>query len=377
MSSRALRRFALTLGWLLAMCHSVRAATIAVLDSDPGDPLGGGVEHVFASVEDAHLEPTDDVLVVTITSAPADGWSFAFRPPAGGSLVPGIYEGAGALDVTTTPSRCERTTGRFQLIDLVASERSPRSFAVDFEVRCINATGLLHGAIRYQVGDPACASAPDGTPCDDGNACTSTETCQGGRCEGGTLAQCDDGNPTTDDECVLESGCRHGTSWQIAGTTKAVVKNGGRAVRQRVPLSGAVRLFTDGTYEIPQGSCPSSDQLFPLEIGRTERARRGRLRLTPANLDALGESVRRCVFARRVTIGVFEEWVRVGSGGRRLCVWEKPVPRSGPHMCGFQHIGLRALVQGQDIQVTTIGRYSGTLAARRADRYYAAGALGD
>ena len=49
----------------------------------------------------------------------ADGWSFAFRPPAGGSLVPGIYEGAGALDVTTTPSRCETTTGRFQLIDLV------------------------------------------------------------------------------------------------------------------------------------------------------------------------------------------------------------------------------------------------------------------
>ena len=46
-------------------------------------------------------------------------------------------------------------------------------------------------------------------------------------------------------------------------------------------------------------------------------------------------------------------------------------------MCGFQHIGLRALVQGQEIQVTTIGRYSGTLAARRADRYYAAGALGD
>src|SRR5439155_12297595 len=149
MSGRALRRFALTLGLLLAMCHSVRAGTIAVLDSDPGDPLGGGVEHVFASVEDAHLQPLDDVLVVTITSAPADGWSFAFRPPAGGRLVPGIYEGAGALDVTTTPSRCETTTGRFQLIDLVASEPSPRSFAVDFEVRCTNATGLLHGPIRH------------------------------------------------------------------------------------------------------------------------------------------------------------------------------------------------------------------------------------
>jgi len=359
------------------MCYGVRAATIAVLDSDPGDPLGGGVEHVFASVEDAHVEALDDVLVVTVTSAPSDGWKLTFRPPVGGRLVPGLYEGSGALLVTTTPHRCDVTTGRFRLLALELDGRSPRSFAIDFEARCANTTAVLHGALRYQVGDPACASAPDGTPCDDGNACTSAETCRGGRCEGGTLAQCDDGDPTTDDTCTLETGCRHGTSWQIAGTTRAVVKNGGRAVRQRVPLSGAVRLFTDGTYEIPQGACPSSDQLFPLEIGRTQRAKRGRLRLTPTNLDALGESVRRCVFARRVTIGVFEQWVRVGSGGRRLCAWEKPVPRSGPHMCGLQHIGLRALVQGQEIQVTTIGRYSGTPAARRADRYYAAGALRD
>src|SRR5205809_5312863 len=105
MSSRALWRFALTLGWLLAMCHSVRAATIAVLDSDPGDPLGGGVERVFASVEDAHLEPPDDVLVVTITSAPAHGRSCALHPPAGRSRVPCTHHAAGALAVTPSPHR--------------------------------------------------------------------------------------------------------------------------------------------------------------------------------------------------------------------------------------------------------------------------------
>ena len=37
-------------------------------------------------------------------------------------------------------------------------------------------------------------------PCDDANACTSGDTCSGGRCVGGLL-RCDDGNPCTDDVC--------------------------------------------------------------------------------------------------------------------------------------------------------------------------------
>jgi len=376
MFRRALRRTALVLGWVFALCYSVRAATVAVLDSEPSDPLGGGVEHVFASIDDARLDP-DGALVVTLTSAPTDGWKFAFRPPVGAALAPGLYEGSGALLVTTTPQRCDVTTGRFRVLALDLDGRIPRSFAVDFDVRCSNATAVLHGALRYQVGDAACASAADGTPCDDGNACTSAETCQGGQCGGGTLAQCDDGDPITVDECTLGAGCRHGTSWQITGITKAMVKNAGSAVRQTVPLSGSVRLFTDGSYEIPQGACPSSDELFPLEVGRTEPSKRGRLRLTPGNLDALGESVRRCVFAQRVTIDVFQQWVRVGSSRRRLCAWDRRGPKGAPRLCGFQRIGLRALLQGQEVRVTTTGRYTGTLAAPRADRYYATDALGD
>jgi hypothetical protein len=58
--------------------------------------------------------------------------------------------------------------------------------------------------IKIQV---ACAF-PDGTPCDDGNACTVNDAYQGGQCTGAP-ASCDDGNPCTDDSCDAVGGCKH------------------------------------------------------------------------------------------------------------------------------------------------------------------------
>src|SRR2546422_8230868 len=37
--------------------------------------------------------------------------------------------------------------------------------------------------------------------CDDGNACTTHDTCGGGHCAGGPAPNCDDGNGCTDDAC--------------------------------------------------------------------------------------------------------------------------------------------------------------------------------
>ena len=54
-----------------------------------------------------------------------------------------------------------------------------------------------------------CADKPDGTPCDDGNACTVGDTCYGGYCIAGPLRNCNDGNPCTIDSCVAYSGCVH------------------------------------------------------------------------------------------------------------------------------------------------------------------------
>jgi hypothetical protein len=64
---------------------------------------------------------------------------------------------------------------------------------------CNSATGAC--------SDPA---KPDGTGCNDSNACTQTDTCQSGACLGGNPKSCDDGIFCTDDACVPADGsCTH------------------------------------------------------------------------------------------------------------------------------------------------------------------------
>lgn len=49
-------------------------------------------------------------------------------------------------------------------------------------------------------------SAVDGGACDDGNLCTTKETCSSGKC-GGVVLPCNDGNPCTNDTCLGAKGC--------------------------------------------------------------------------------------------------------------------------------------------------------------------------
>ncbi len=51
-------------------------------------------------------------------------------------------------------------------------------------------------------------AAGDGEACDDENACTVEDVCEGGQCVG-SLEDCDDGNPCTVDNCSTEYGCLH------------------------------------------------------------------------------------------------------------------------------------------------------------------------
>ncbi len=87
------------------------------------------------------------------------------------------------------------------------------TIAPDSVVSCpaLEGDAALCNAALCDPGTGDCLTVPlaDGIPCDDGDACTVTETCQGGLCQEGVAVNCNDGSPCTDDGCDPVSGCVH------------------------------------------------------------------------------------------------------------------------------------------------------------------------
>ena len=71
---------------------------------------------------------------------------------------------------------------------------------------CNDANGCTDDSCNPATG---CVHTPNTAPCDDGNACTTSDACSGGACAGGAALDCDDGNPCTDDTCNPATGCVH------------------------------------------------------------------------------------------------------------------------------------------------------------------------
>ena len=89
----------------------------------------------------------------------------------------------------------------------------------DGDERCVDGACVAGTAPTCDDGD-ACTSdvcAPatgcttttvvDGTSCSDGDRCNGVETCQGGTCRAGNTLSCNDRNPCTDDACDPVTGC--------------------------------------------------------------------------------------------------------------------------------------------------------------------------
>jgi hypothetical protein len=73
--------------------------------------------------------------------------------------------------------------------------------------------GAAPARMAYAVvvaGNGCAAPVADGTPCQDGDACTVSDTCQSGVCVPGAALACDDANPCTTDGCDPAWGCVHG-----------------------------------------------------------------------------------------------------------------------------------------------------------------------
>ena len=66
--------------------------------------------------------------------------------------------------------------------------------------------GTDAGGSGGDAGTPPCT---DNADCDDGDACNGAETCSSGNCVDGTAPDCDDNNACTADDCDAASGCTH------------------------------------------------------------------------------------------------------------------------------------------------------------------------
>jgi hypothetical protein len=110
----------------------------------------------------------------------------------------------GQVDVTTSPGK--------SVIVFHAGTSLPADAKVTLTVRDVgNETATHDFNFKASTGTGPCANQPNGTTCDDGNPCTTTSSCQGGICTGGTPVAC-----TAPVACKLAGVCQ--TSGPGAGT---------------------------------------------------------------------------------------------------------------------------------------------------------------
>jgi hypothetical protein len=320
------------LAWL-AVAEPGRASTFLFLDSEPGDPVGEGLQRFYSSADGAFqgTEVSDDRVSIAFTCGvprcAGESWAVTFRRAGGGRLTSGRYENAGG----TAPSpgerpqlgihgyppvhTCEALQGRFVVREVVyRSDAHLARFAADFAFTCEGAEAGLIGAVRFHAGDGACGEGSDGAPCDDRNPCSRGDRCAARACEGeggGTCSPvtCVDRDPCTDDS--VEAGqCRNepiaGTCWagdegilRLVAVGSAVGRTAQCTLRCRAPLTGVVALRDDGTYRAPgtrlPGCADGATVTLPEQLGTVRRTRRGKLVFEPANRDEIATAFETCV----------------------------------------------------------------------------------
>jgi hypothetical protein len=132
--------------------------TLLLLDSQPGDTVGGGTQRVFSAGNSAWSVTSSsagDRLSVSVSNDP-DRWRLEFTGPRDVPLGVGTYDAArttfspfNGLSVTGESS-CSRVTGRFVIRELVFGPGgSVLRFAADFEQHCNDLAPGLFGSVRF------------------------------------------------------------------------------------------------------------------------------------------------------------------------------------------------------------------------------------
>ncbi len=157
--------------------------TFLQIDSQPGDPLGGGVDTTF-NLSNATFRAwsNGEDTFVSVYSPLAGGWEVQISSPRGsGQLVPGTYTDIGrsafrawgqpGMDVTSPAGGCNTVSGTFTVNEAAYGPYLPGfgylrviAFDATFAVSCSGAPALL-GHVRYE--DPPDLTPPTISPVSD------------------------------------------------------------------------------------------------------------------------------------------------------------------------------------------------------------------
>ncbi len=108
------------------------------------------------------------------------------------------------------------------------------------------------------ICDPktGCKNATNNAPCNDGNACTTDDTCVSGDCESKPMT-CSDGNPCTTDSCDKAKGCVFADNTAPCDDNNACTTSDACAAKQctgKPKTCGDLNPCTDDTCD-PSGGC--------------------------------------------------------------------------------------------------------------------------
>jgi hypothetical protein len=158
------RRFALAALALLTMClpgvSTAAAQTTAVfLDSQPGDPVGGGIARTFRMpAAFVSMAAGFGPGVTVAIDGTGISWRLSFSAERDARLAVGTYAPLGKHPFTTGAgfgiiggaTSCFRETGRFEVREIeYGGDGTVQRLAIDFEHHCNNTDPALFGAIRY------------------------------------------------------------------------------------------------------------------------------------------------------------------------------------------------------------------------------------
>lgn len=171
----------LTRGRLLAIVMAIGAAfaepsrgsTFAILDSQPGDFVGGGERRTLTPDDGAFYGSLIDSTAGLTISGPQVRVTFDFVAPLASTLVNGLYENATenasarrpGLRVAVGSRSCNTISGRFVIFDIAVDTSGVLTrLAANFEQHCEGAPPALVGIVRFNSDVPPDAVEPTPVP---------------------------------------------------------------------------------------------------------------------------------------------------------------------------------------------------------------------